>query len=138
MLARARAKVKQPNVRFELADAKRPFPVADGAVDVVAFNLTIEHIEHLSPLFGEVARCLRTGGLLSISELHPCRQYFGGAACFERDGKTETIAAFVHHISDFLNAARANHLRLQALDEWWHAEDAGKPPRLISFLFTKE
>lgn len=45
--------------------------------------------------------------------------------------------AFVHNVSDFLNAARANRLALAELNEWWHETDEGGPPRLITFLFKK-
>lgn len=45
--------------------------------------------------------------------------------------------AFVHHVSDFLNAAGANRLALAGLNEWWHETDEGGPPRLITFLFKK-
>ena len=54
-------------------------------------------------------------------------------------GKMKALAwaAFVHHISDFTNAAQANGLRLVNLNEYWHAADQNKPPRLISFMFMK-
>ena len=44
----------------------------------------------------------------------------------------------VHHVSDFIEAAESAGLSLQKLAEWWHAEDDGKPPRLISFIFRKD
>jgi malonyl-CoA O-methyltransferase len=72
-----------------------------------------------------------------VSELHPFRQYQGVQARFEHNGGTITIPAFVHHVSDFLGAAAGANLSLQRLHEWWHTQDNGKPPRLISFLFRK-
>lgn len=47
------------------------------------------------------------------------------------------IPAFTHNVSDYLSAATAAGLQFAALDEWWHTDDAGKPPRLITFLFRK-
>ena len=47
------------------------------------------------------------------------------------------VDAFVHHISDFLNAATTNGLRLIKLNEYWHEEDQNKPPRIISLLLEK-
>jgi malonyl-CoA O-methyltransferase len=48
------------------------------------------------------------------------------------------VEAFVHHISDFTNAASASGLQLVILNEYWHPADQGKPPRLVSLLFQKE
>ena len=47
------------------------------------------------------------------------------------------IPAFVHHISDFLDAAMANGFTLERFNEWRHEEDEDKPPRLATFLFRK-
>ena len=77
------------------------------------------------------------GGQCFVSELHPFRQYQGVQARFERDAETIAIPAFVHHLSDFLDAAARAELSLVAMNEWWHAEDEHKPPRLISFMFRK-
>jgi malonyl-CoA O-methyltransferase len=51
--------------------------------------------------------------------------------------KTVEVNAFMHHISDFTHAAESNGLRLIKFNEYWHEEDEGKPPRLISFIFEK-
>ena len=72
-----------------------------------------------------------------INELHPFRQYKGTKARFERNSEIIEVDAFVHHISDFTNAAMANDLKLVKLNEYWHEEDKDKPPRLISFIFVK-
>ena len=45
--------------------------------------------------------------------------------------------AFVHHISDFTNAASDSGLKLLKLNEYWHETDENKPPRIVSFLFEK-
>jgi len=58
-------------------------------------------------------------------------------AIFTREDAPVKIPAFVHHISDFLNAAVANGLALVQLNEWWHGEDEGKPPRLVTFMFAE-
>jgi hypothetical protein len=69
--------------------------------------------------------------------LHPSRQYRGTVANFQRGDAQVEVTAFVHHISDFLEAAKANGLWLVELREWWHEEDVNKPPRLVSFMFEK-
>jgi malonyl-CoA O-methyltransferase len=136
MLAQARAKVQAPNVTFIEADLTQPWPLEDGSADLVVCNLVLEHIAGLAFIFAEAARVLREGGRFFVCELHPFRQYGGTQATFQRSEGAVLIDAYVHHISDFLAAAEAAGLRLENLKEWWHVEDAGKPPRLVSFLFS--
>jgi malonyl-CoA O-methyltransferase len=158
MLARAREKVAAAgvtNVTFVETDLTQPWPVAAGAAGLVVCNLVLEHIAGLHVIFAAAARALRPGGRFFVCELHPFRQYLGTQATFQRGGtageagtaaevsaagtagEAVLIDAYVHHMSDFLAAAEAAGLSLDSLKEWWHAEDAGKPPRLVSFLFRK-
>lgn len=137
MLAQARAKVTAAHVTFAEADLIHPWPCEAGDADLAVCNLVLEHVEHLPHVFAEVARCLVPGGRFFVSELHPFRQYQGTQANFQRGRQTTQIPACIHHISDYLSAATAAGLQLAALDEWWHTDDAGKPPRLITFLFRK-
>jgi malonyl-CoA O-methyltransferase len=137
MIEKAREKVKAGNVRFSVADLTQTWPCDDGAYDLIVCNLVLEHIEDLSFIFSEAFRALEGEGKFFINELHPFRQYEGKKAVFQGgEGATE-IPAFTHHISDFVNIASANRFTLVRLSECWHAEDQGKPPRLISFLFEK-
>jgi len=97
----------------------------------------LEHVRDIGFVFCEAARCLRAGRQLFVAELHPYRLYEGTKARFERGETTTEIEAFTHHASDFLRAAEDNSLTLNRLDEWWHADDQNRPPRLITFLFGK-
>lgn len=137
MIARAREKVRAANVRFERADLTQRWPGEAGAYDLVVCCLVLEHIQDLTHIFAEAARVLQPGGLFLVNELHPFKQYGGTAARFERAGQTVEVAAFVHHISDFLRAAQAPGLRLETFDERWHVQDQGKPPRLACFVFAR-
>jgi ubiquinone/menaquinone biosynthesis C-methylase UbiE len=137
MIERAKAKLALPNVTFELADITRRWPCRENSFDLVACNLVLEHIEGLSFIFAEASRVLTDGGRFFISELHPFRQYQGTQARFQRAHDTTKIPAFVHHLTDFLESAAAGGLSLESLREWWHEEDEGKPPRLVSFMFEK-
>jgi len=49
----------------------------------------------------------------------------------------ERVFGELHHITDFLRSAEGSGFALNKLQEWWHEKDAGKPPRLVSFLFEK-
>jgi len=138
MIEKAREKVKAENVRFEMADLTQPWNCESAAYDLVVCNLVLEHIQDLSHIFAEAARVLEAKGKFFINELHPFRQYQGTKARFQKNETASVeVDAFVHHISDFTNAASLSDLKLVRLNEYWHAADAGKPPRLISFLFEK-
>lgn len=137
MIQKAREKVKSDNVRFEIADLTGHWNCGDSAYDLIACNLVLEHIEDLSHIFSEAARTLMPGGKFLINELHPFKQYGGTKARFERGADVVEVDVFIHHISEFINAAQVHGLTLVKFDEYWHAEDADKPPRLVSFLFEK-
>lgn len=137
MIQKAREKVKSGNVRFEVADLTGRWNCDDSAYDLIACNLVLEHIEDLSHIFSEAARTLIPGGKFLINELHPFKQYGGTKARFERGADVVEVDVFVHHISEFIHAAQNHGLTLVKFNEHWHAEDADKPPRLVSFMFGK-
>jgi ubiquinone/menaquinone biosynthesis C-methylase UbiE len=137
MIEKAKEKVQAGNVRFSTADLTQRWPCEDGAYDLITCNLVLEHINDLSHIFSEAARTLMPNGKFFINELHPFKQYQGTKARFEKNGETTEVDAFVHHISDFINAAIANGLKMAKLNEYWHEEDKNKPPRIVSFIFEK-
>lgn len=138
MIEKAKEKIKKDNVHFSIADLTNRWPCEDEDHDLITCNLVLEHIKDLSHIFSEASRVLKLKGKFFINELHPFKQYQGTKARFERDTETVEVDAFVHHISDFTNAATANKLKLAMLNEYWHEEDKNKPPRIISFIFEKE
>ena len=137
MIEKARERVWAKNVRFSLADLTQKWPCEDVSYDLMVCSLVLEHIEDLSFIFSEAFRALEHKGRFMINELHPFRQYEGRKARFYSGQVVTEIPAFIHHISDFVNAASKNGLRLIKLNEWWHDEDQNKPPRLVSFIFEK-
>jgi malonyl-CoA O-methyltransferase len=137
MIGQARAKVHHDNVRFAVADLTETWPCASQSVDLVTCNLVLEHIADLHAIFAEAHRVLRGQGRFFVCELHPFKQYVGKKATFIRDQKATEIPAFVHHISDFLNAAESANFTLRSLKEWWHEADQPNAPRLVSFMFEK-
>jgi len=138
MIQKAKEKVRTANVRFSVADLTKRWPCEDDAYDLITCNLVLEHIEDLSHIFSEAARTLITGGKFFINELHPFKQYKGTKARFERGQETIEVDAFVHHISDFTNAATVSDLTLLNLNEYWHEDDQNTPPRIVSFMFQKK
>ena len=137
MIEKAKEKVKAENVRFSIADLNKTWPCEDGSYDLIVCNLVLEHIEDLPFIFSEALRVLEGQGRFLVNELHPFRQYEGNKARFSSEQGVIEIPAFIHHISDFVNVASDNGLRLVQLNEWWHEEDQNKPPRIVSFTFEK-
>jgi ubiquinone/menaquinone biosynthesis C-methylase UbiE len=137
MIEKAREKVKADNVRFEVTDLTQRWPCEVEAYDLITCNLVLEHIENLSPIFSEAARTLQPGSKFFINELHPFKQYRGTKARFERAEQAIEVDTFVHHISDFTHTAETNGFKLASFNEYWHADDQNKPPRLVSFIFVK-
>lgn len=137
MIRKAKQKLHAENVTFSIAELTRTWPCKADSINLVACNLVLEHIQDLSFVFSEVDRILKTGGRFFISELHPFRQYLGTQANFQNNEESIAISAFVHHISDFLEAAAQNKLSLITFKEEWHEADLEKPPRLAIFVFEK-
>lgn len=136
MLEKAAEKLASANVTFLQADLTQRWPFERSAFDVATCNLVLEHIEHLPPVFAEAARVLKKGGYFFVSELHPVKQYSGSKARFEKEGETHVLPCFVHHASDYFNAAASAGLQCQRLDDWFD-EGETTVPRLLSFLFQK-
>ncbi len=139
MIDRAKAKSPAVHVRYVVSDLSRGWPFKPVSFDLISCNLVLEHIEDLGFVFSEAARALTAGGRFFICELHPERQDQGIQANFRRGSETIRIPAFVHHLREFTGAATAYGLSLLRIKEWRHEEDrgAGKPPRLVSFMFAK-
>jgi len=137
MIKKAKEKQGLSKVTFSIADITQQWPYAGDCADLVVCNLVLEHIEDLCCIFSEASRSMVQGGHFFICELHPYRQYQGTKARFIIDQGIIEIQAFVHHISDYLEAAEVNGLTLQGCGEWWHEEDQNKLPRLVSFMFVK-
>ncbi|MEH1815512.1 MAG: class I SAM-dependent methyltransferase [Nostoc sp.] len=137
MIEKAKEKVRSANVVFITEDITKQWTCHNESADLVTCNLVLEHIEDLSLIFSEASRVLVKGGYFFICELHPFKQYQGTKANFQRQQESIEIPAFVHHLSDFFNAAKVHGFMLEDFKEWWHEKDQNKPPRLVSILFRK-
>lgn len=140
MLAQAQRRIAAPHVRFVRHDLREPWPLADASIDRVIGNLVLEHVEALDGVFAEAARVLRDGGECYFCELHPYRQLMGKQARFAHPetGETVRVAAFLHDVSDYVNAAIRAGLRIVATYEWRDEAPASTPastpaiPRLFA------
>ena len=64
------ASAKVPGARFEIADLTA-IPLADGEVDLAVCTLALTHCLDLGPPVKELARVVRSGGRVVISDVHP-------------------------------------------------------------------
>jgi SAM-dependent methyltransferase len=135
MLARARARVSAPTVRFARHDLRAPWPVEAGAADLVVMMLVLEHIEAVAPVYAEAARALRPGGRLFSCEFHPVRQLLGRTAEYTdpTTGRPARVAAFAHEVSEYVRAGLDAGFRVADLGEW---RDDGAPPATPPRLLT--
>lgn len=115
MLAAARLNV--PTAMFARADFHR-LPFADGSVDLAVCALALTHTPELVPAVAELARVVRPGGRLVLSDIHPLAAATGGQAFFERpDGVRGVTRNEVHWPSSYVSAFTASGLRIRALHE---------------------
>jgi ubiquinone/menaquinone biosynthesis C-methylase UbiE len=140
MLERARARVRDPLVRFIQHDVRAAWPLTDISAEVVIAMLVLEHVEHLAPVFAEAFRTLNAGGEFFICELHPMRQLMGGQAQFTQaqTGERQLVPAFLHNTSEYVQAGLSSGFELLHLGEWRDADaDTSDFPRLLSLHFRR-
>jgi SAM-dependent methyltransferase len=86
--------------------------------DLCTQSLADEHLPELGPLYGEVARVTRPGGVFVLVGYHPQFLMAGMPTHFDRaPGEPVTIRSYVHLLSDHVKAAHAAGWGLQEMDE---------------------
>ena len=140
MQAVAREKVTVDNVEFVQGDVRGAwtFLDEDQAADLMTCSLVLEHVEDLKHLFREAFAHLSPGGHLYVCELHPFKQYTGSKARFEAGGEINVLDCYLHHVTDYTDAAVEAGFAVARIDEWFDDGDRTQIPRLISFLFKRE
>jgi ubiquinone/menaquinone biosynthesis C-methylase UbiE len=103
MLDQARAKA--PTVRFQPGDLLA-LPVADAAVDLAVCSLALTHVPELEAAIAELARVVRPGGTVILSDIHPTATLIGGTAAFPHEGGFAHVRNLHHPLSSYLRAAR--------------------------------
>jgi SAM-dependent methyltransferase len=124
MLDKARARLPEADCR--LGDLTS-LPLASASVDLAVCALALSHLPDLIPPLAELARVVRPGGRVIVSDFHPLNVYLGGAALFPRsDAGFAVVRSYEHDCGDYVSAARAAHLEIEhCLEPKWtpaHAE----------------
>jgi SAM-dependent methyltransferase len=115
MLAKARAKL--PEARFEQGDLTA-LPLPNGSVDAALCALALVHLPDLAPAFAELARVVRPGGRIVISDVHPFLTALGWQAQFRTaEGGTGFVRLNRHLPSDYVRAATAAGLAVRGMAE---------------------
>jgi ubiquinone/menaquinone biosynthesis C-methylase UbiE len=115
MLARAREKV--PGATF-LDGRLEALPVDGGGFDLAVCCLALDHCADLGPPIAELARAVRTGGSVILTDIHPAMVHLGGQAAYvDADGARAFVRAHPHLHGDYLSAFRAADLEIDELIE---------------------
>ncbi len=105
MLARARAKL--PEVDFRRGELAA-LPLADGEVAGAVCALALSHLPEIGPAIAELARVLRPGGRLVVSNPHPfATAILGWRAVFvDPEGRRSMIPEHPHLHGNYIAAFR--------------------------------
>jgi len=103
MLDRAAAKL--PDTDFRLGELTA-LPLADGEVTAAVCALALSHLSELGPAVMELARVLKPGGRLIVSNPHPfATAILGWRAVFvDADGRRSMIPEYPHLHGDYIKA----------------------------------
>ena len=135
MLAKAKKKIADEKVEFRQLDLREEWNFNENQFDFITCSLVLEHIENIDFVFEQAHRVLRENGLFYIGELHPFKQYQGGKARFDTGSGVFELECFVHHISEFFEAAKKNSFECIELKEWFDGDDKTGIPRLLTMVF---
>jgi ubiquinone/menaquinone biosynthesis C-methylase UbiE len=99
------------------ADIRR-LPVRDGSVDLVTCGLALTHVANLDAPLAELARVVRPGGHVLVSDIHPVAVATGAHAFFRaEDGSRGVTRNEVHWAGAYVEAARRAGLVVERLVE---------------------
>jgi SAM-dependent methyltransferase len=116
MLDRAAAKLPDADLRLGELDA---LPLDDGEVAGAVCALALSHLPELGPAIVELARVLRPGGRLIVSNPHPfATAILGWRAVFvDAEGRRSMIPEYPHLHGDYVAAFDAAGLVVRRLIE---------------------
>ena len=108
-----RASLNVPDARLLRADLLH-LPLADASMDLITCGLALTHLPDPSEAIAAFGRCLRPGGNVVISDIHPMFVATGGHAFFKReDGSRGVTRNVVHWAGAYVSAARESGLTVE-------------------------
>lgn len=112
MLERGRS---EPSRSRRLATGDlRSLPLASGTFDVVWCRLAAGHLRTLPPLYAELARVTRSGGVVVVTDFHPEAARKGHVRSFrDSSGVPRLVEHSIHELAEHEEAARASGLEVE-------------------------
>lgn len=110
MLDVARARV--PDAEFRLGDFTN-LPFADDTFDFAICALALTHLRDPTPAIRELARVVRPGGRVVLTDAHPTFVLIQGQALFPNDAGLAFVRNYPHLHSTYLLAFRTSGLSVQ-------------------------
>ncbi len=93
-------------------------PLASSSIDVVLCGMALGHMPNIQPVFYEIARVLKLGGEVLISDLHPFMALNGAQRTFSTpEGEIYAVEHYIHLVSDYHEVAQRLGLNLTAMAE---------------------
>ncbi|HEV7721028.1 MAG TPA: class I SAM-dependent methyltransferase [Iamia sp.] len=105
------ARAKTPLARFEEGDVL-DLPLADETVDLAVCSLALTHVPDLGAALAELARVVRPGGTVVLSDIHPVSVLVGGTAAFPHEGGLAHVRNLHHPVSHYVRAIGAAGLEI--------------------------
>jgi ubiquinone/menaquinone biosynthesis C-methylase UbiE len=101
-----------------------PFPA--GAFDAAICALLFDHLPRIDHAIGELARVVRSGGRVLISNIHPTMALTGAHAAFrDSNGDPNFMRSYHHPVSSYFAAFRAHDLTVvDCREPCWDMESA--------------
>lgn len=130
------AREKLPMVTFEAGDLEH-LPFDDGSFDLAVVSLALCHLADPGDAVAELARVLRPGGALVITDPHPFGAVVGGQAFYGGMSPTRSMTWVrnnYHSASTWLRAFRASGLSVEeCIEEPFSDEQiASSPAHLVA------
>ena len=111
------ARAKGVAARFELGSLDA-IPVADGEADLVTCALALTHVEQLAGPIRELARIVRDGGAVVLSDIHPTAVTLGAHAFFrDADGRRLVTRNHLHGVGEYVEAFSSAGLAIVSCEE---------------------
>ena len=121
MLERARERVPAAEFRLGLLTE---LPVETGRFDLAVCSLALTHLEDPAPAIRELARAVRPGGRIVITDLHPTFVALGAQAAYRvNDVRAGYVVNHVHLMSRYLAAFRSAGLGVRECHELLYRRD---------------
>lgn len=125
---------KLPDVDFRLGSMDA-LPCDDDSFDLAVASLAICHLDDPGPAIAELARCVRSGGSIVISEPHPMVSALGGQAFYGGfDGGMNFVRNNHHHLASWVNAFVAADLDMIECAELGYDADVLKTNPLSAVI----